>query len=245
MEQEGRAPVMHFALVHGGWHGGWCWDRLTPELEARGHRVIAIDLPCDDPTATCETYAEVVARALEAEEVEDVVVVGHSLAGLTIPLVAARRPVNRLIYLNAVVPIPGRSFVEQLESEPDTLLPEHQAGLSEPDAQGRTRWVDEQVARAVFYADCYEKDAQAAFERLRPQAQMPLLEPCSLDALPSTPCSYVVCAEDRMVNPDRSRRVARERLDAELVELPGGHSPFLSRPGDLAAVLHERARVAA
>ncbi len=123
MEQEGRAPVMHFALVHGGWHGAWCWDRLTPELEARGHRVIAIDLPCEDPTATCETYAEVVARALEAQEVEDVVVVGHSLAGLTIPLVAARRPVSRLIYLCALVPIPGCSFVDNWRASRTRCFP--------------------------------------------------------------------------------------------------------------------------
>ena len=232
---------MDFALVHGGWHGAWCWERLVPELKARGHRVVAVDLPCDDPSATFETYADVVVRALEAERMEDVVVVGHSLAGLTIPLVAARRPVSRLVYLCALVPIPGRSFAEQLGIEPDTLLPEYRAGVSDPDDQGRTRWVDEGVARSVFYADCDEGDARAAFERLRPQAQTPYAEPCPIEAFPSTPRTYVVCSEDRIANPDRARRVVRERLDAELVELPGSHSPFLSRPGELAAVLHERA----
>jgi pimeloyl-ACP methyl ester carboxylesterase len=54
----------------------------------------------------------------------------------------------------------------------------------------------------------------------------------------------VVCGEDRIVNPELSRRIARERLDADLVELPGGHSPFLSRPGELAAVLHEQSELA-
>jgi len=236
---------MDFALVHGSWAGAWCWDRLTPELEARGHRVVAMDLPCDDPTATFEMYADVVVRALEAADVGDVVVVGHSLGGLTIPLVAARRPVSRLIYLCALVPIPGHSFAEQLEIEPDTLLPEYLAGLSERDDQGRTRWIDGGVARAVLFADCDEGDARAAFERLRPQAHTPFLEPCPLDAVRLTPCSYVVCTEDRIVNPVRSRTVVHERLDAELVELPGGHAPFLSRPGKLAAVLHERAAVTA
>ena len=160
-----------FALVHGAWHGAWCWERLAPELEARGHRVVAVDLPSDDATAMFETYAEVVVYALYADE--DVVVVGHSLAGLTIPLVAARRPVRRLVYLCALAPVPGRSFTEQLSIEPDTLLPEYRAGLAGPDDEGMTRWQDEARARAVLYADCGEGDARAAFARLRPQARTP------------------------------------------------------------------------
>jgi pimeloyl-ACP methyl ester carboxylesterase len=202
-----------------------------------------VDLPCEDGTATFEEYAEVVVRALDAEALEEVVVVGHSLAGLTIPLVAARRPVSRLIYLCALVPIPGRSFAEQLGIEPDTLRPGYEAGLSEPDDQSRTHWLDEGVARSVLYADCDEEDARAAFERLRPQARTPYAHPCPIDAFPSTPRTYVLCSEDRLVNSNRARKVARERLDAEVVELPGSHSPFLSRPGELAEVLHQRAGV--
>ena len=150
---------------------------------------------------------------------------------------------SRLIYLCALVPIPGRSFVEQLGIEPDTLRPGYEAGLSEPDDQGRTRWVDEGVARSVVYADCEDGDASAAFERLRPQSRAPYADPCPLDAFPSTPRTYIVCSEDRLVNPERARQVARERLDAEPVELPGSHSPFLSRPGQLAEVLDQLAEV--
>jgi pimeloyl-ACP methyl ester carboxylesterase len=241
--EQGRAGVTAYALVHGAWHGAWCWERLAAELEGCGHRVVAVDLPSDDATATFETYAEVVVRALEADGAEEVVVVGHSLAGLTIPLVAARRPVSRLVYLCALIPIPGRSFAEQMQIEPDTLLREFHAGMSEPDDQGRTRWEDRGVARSVLYADCDERDASAAFERLRPQAQTPYAEPCPIEGFPLTPCTYIVCGEDRIVNPDRSRTIARGRLDAEHVELPGSHSPFLSRPDELAAVLHERAEV--
>ncbi|MET0699294.1 MAG: alpha/beta fold hydrolase, partial [Mycobacterium sp.] len=53
-----------FALVHGAWHGAWCWERLTPELVARGHRVVAVDLPIQDETATFEKYADTVVAAL-------------------------------------------------------------------------------------------------------------------------------------------------------------------------------------
>jgi pimeloyl-ACP methyl ester carboxylesterase len=224
-----------FALVHGAWHGAWCWERLAPELEARGHRTVAVDLPCEDPSATFATYADVVVAALTGED--DVVLVGHSLGGQTVPLAAARRPVRRLVYLSALVPIPGRSFSEQLSLEPDTLLPGSDEGVSEPDAQGRTHWEDERAARRVFFADCDEQVAHAAFVRMRRQARRPYAEPCPIDAYPPAPRTYVICREDAIVNPERSRKVARERLDAELVELPGSHSPFLSRPDELAGLL--------
>jgi pimeloyl-ACP methyl ester carboxylesterase len=206
--------------------------------------VLTLDLPCDDATATFATYADVVVTALDTSGTDDVVVVGHSLAGHTIPLVADRRPVRRLIYLCALVAMPGHSFAEQLELEPDALLPEYRAGISEPDEAARTRWVDEDVARSVFYADCTAEDARAAFERLRPQAQTPFTQPCPLTGFPPVPRTYVVCSEDRIVNADRGRSVARGRLEADLVELPGSHSPFLSRPADLANVLHHQAQLA-
>jgi pimeloyl-ACP methyl ester carboxylesterase len=230
--------VATFALVHGAWHGAWCWERLTPELEARGHSVVAMDLPSDDPAATFETYADVVAAALETEPEGEVVLVGHSLAGLTIPLVAARGRVSRLVYLCALVPIPARSFLEQLASEEEMLNRAYLAGMSEPDGDGRRGWADEGLARDFLFADCDEPATQAALGRLRPQAQAPYVAPCPLDAFPAIPATYVVCSEDRLVNPDWSRRVARERLNADLVELPGSHSPFLSRPAELAEVLH-------
>lgn len=66
-----------FGLVHGAWHGAWCWDLLAQELEARGHRAIAVDLPCEDSSAGCAEYAAAVVEAL-AGVGDDLVVVGHS-----------------------------------------------------------------------------------------------------------------------------------------------------------------------
>ena len=226
---------MIFALVHGAWHGGWCWERLVAELAARGHHAVAPDLPCDDVTAGFEDYAEVVVAALKGAG-EDVVVVGHSLAGQTIPLVAARRPVSRLVYLCALLPAVGRSFADQFGLGEAMLDGGYAAGLARDD-QGRSAWVDERLARHHFYADCDEADAHAAFVRLRPQAAEHYADTYPLDTLTPAPASYVVCTEDRMVLPDWSRSAARARLGVEPVELPGSHSPFLSRPSDLADVL--------
>jgi pimeloyl-ACP methyl ester carboxylesterase len=220
--------VSTFALVHGAWHGAWCWERLVPELERRGHRAVAVNLPCDDPAATFADYADVVVRALDGTD-DAPFLVGHSLGGMTIPLVAARRPVRALVYLCALVPVPGASMAEQVRAEPDTFVPGFEAGV---DRAGR--WADFAVAHATMYAGCAEADARRAFERLRPQSSACYRVPCPLDALPAMPARSILCAEDRIVDPGRSRRVAAERLGVEPVELPGGHSPFLSRPVELA-----------
>ncbi len=233
-----------FALVHGAWHGAWCWESVVTPLRDLGHDAVAVDLPADDPTATFDTYADVVCAALDAAfegaggDRSDVVVVGHSLAGNTIPLVAARRPVRHLVYLCALLPDVGRSMLDQIRADADMLNPDIDSGLSAPDAQRRRAWTDLGLARALFFADCDEPTALAALQRLRPQATYPYIQPFSLAAFPPVPATYVVCTDDRMVGPGWSRRVAPARLCADIVELPGGHSPFLSRPHELADVLH-------
>jgi pimeloyl-ACP methyl ester carboxylesterase len=224
-----------FALVHGAWHGSWCWEALTPELRAAGHDVVTVDLPCDEPSASFADYADEVLRVLEGQS-EDVVLVGHSLAGQTIPLVAAQRPLRRLVYLCALLADPGRSLREQIQDEPDMLAPGYRQGVEVVDDQGTTRWVHAQLARYTLYGDCSEELARAATSRLRPQATTPYDDVCALERLPGTPAFYVLCTEDRLVNPDWSRRRAALQ-GIPLVELPGSHSAFLSKPAELSDLL--------
>jgi pimeloyl-ACP methyl ester carboxylesterase len=223
-----------FVLVHGAWHGGWCWDRLIPELEAHGHRGVAPDLPIEDWSAGCAEYAQVVLDALQGVT-EEVVVVGHSLGGLTIPLVAAARRVRRLVFLAALIPRVGQSFTEQSRADSGALP----AGFGDAQtvrADGSTSW-PEQAAIDRFYHDCAPADARWAAARLRRQTWKPVDEVTPLQAWPAVACTYILCTEDRVIVPAWSRRVARERLGADAIELPGGHSPFLARPAQLAAVL--------
>lgn len=226
-----------FALVHGAWHGAWCWEKLTPELASRGHRVVVMDLPSDDGSATFDDYADHVCATLGNAPGDDLVLVGHSLAGNTIPLVAARRPVRRLVYLCALLPLPGESLARQLAGDSQMLHPDYSKGLGERDAEGRRGWVDRASARFHLFGDCDLDTANAAMDRLRPQAAHPYTQPFSLTAYPDVASTYVLCTEDGLVNPEWSRRVVPQRLRADVVELPGSHSPFLSRPADLAVVL--------
>jgi pimeloyl-ACP methyl ester carboxylesterase len=225
-----------FALVHGGWLGAWSWELLTPLLWKAGHEVVTMDLPAEDGSASFDTYADVVCGALERKH-EDVVLVGHSYGGNTIPLVAHRRAVRHLVYLCALVPDIGRSMLDQLQDEPDMLNPRWVEGLGEPDDQLRTRWIDLELARELICADCDDFVTAAAIERLRPQSAFPNMLPFSLPKFPSVSSTYVVCSDDQFVDPEWSRRIARDRLDADLIELPGSHSPLLSRPSALAEVL--------
>jgi pimeloyl-ACP methyl ester carboxylesterase len=205
-----------FALVHGAWHGAWCWEQLTPLLQHAGHDVVTMDLPSEDGAATFDTYADVVCAALDGRG-DDVVLVGHSYGGNTVPLVAARRPLRHLVYLCAMIPDVGRSLFDQLGDEMEMLNPAYEQGLSVPDEQLRQVWTDLDLACAMFYSDCGE--------------------PFSLVEFPAVKTTYVVCSEDQILRPEWSRRTARDRVGAELIELPGDHSPFYSRPAVLADVL--------
>jgi pimeloyl-ACP methyl ester carboxylesterase len=194
-----------------------------------------MDLPIEDSSATFDTHADVVCSALDGCD-GDVVAVGHSYGGIVLPLVAARHPVRHLVYLCAYAPDIGRSLSDQLRDDPDMLNRAVYTGLR-PDALSRLAWVDFALARELMYADCDDATAHAAFERLRPHSPYANTVPCSLAEFPAMRYTSILCSEDRCLGAEWAKRVARDRLGAELVELPGSHSPFLSRPSALADVL--------
>jgi pimeloyl-ACP methyl ester carboxylesterase len=224
-----------FALVHGAWHGAWCWERLAPLLQQAGHDVVAMDLPIDDGSVSFDGYADVVCAALEECD-GDVVAVGHSYGGLVIPLVAARRPVQHLVFVCAYAPDVGRSLSDQLRDEPESFNAAAKKGFT-LDVQSRIVWADHGMARELMYADCDDATVEAALQRLRPHSPYANPLPCSLTEFPAVSCTSVVCTDDRLIGREWAKRVARDRLGADLIELPGSHSPFLSRPQALADVL--------
>ena len=236
IEPGGRVAV--FALVHGGAHGAWCWELLVPELEARGHRTVAPDLPIEDPEAGAVTWAKTVVDALGALDdpvgQDDLVVVGHSLGGMALPVIATMHRVDRLVFLGAMVPMPGQRYVDYIGGHPDAIIFDGTPRPNDEGGEGQLSW---RAAFEGFYQDCPEPVARHAWERLRHQEMTVFTEQCPIDRWPDVACTYVLMSEDRAVNPEWSRRVAHERLGADLVELPGSHSPFYSRPAELADVL--------
>jgi hypothetical protein len=231
--------VTTFALVHGAFHGAWCWDLVRPELESRGHHTAVMDLPCDDPAAGNARYAEVVVEAIR-DAGDDVIVVGHSLAGLALPLVAAARPVVRIVFLNAFIPIPGRPFSDQFGEE-GIFPPAPESTWPITREDGLMTWPPERVI-PVLYPDCPADLASWAAARLRPQSRTPHSEVCPLVEWPAVPSSYVLSREDGAVGPDWSRRAARERLGVTAGELPGGHMSMICHPQELAEELDRIAK---
>jgi pimeloyl-ACP methyl ester carboxylesterase len=222
-----------FGLVHGAWHGAWCWERVVRELVARDHRAVAVDLPAGDPAAGLTRYAELAAAALG--DADDVVLVGHSLGAATVPLVALRRPVSHLVFLCGLVPEPGKSVTDRYAEE-DVFVPGFTGNTATRD-DGASFWPDPAAARRCLFHDCTEADAAWAIRGLRAQAAAPRVEPWPAVGIPDVERTSILCRDERCIRPEWSRSVSRAQLGVDPVELDGGHSPFVSRPRELADVL--------
>jgi pimeloyl-ACP methyl ester carboxylesterase len=152
------------------------------------------------------------------------------MGGLCVPVVASMRPVQRMVFLGALVPAPGRTHAEDLAEHPGAVVMETDRGTPGPSGLS---W---EAARHGFYADCDEATARRAYERLRPTPLVVFIEQCPIGVWPDVPSTYIVMRDDRAVGPEWSRSAAA-RIGADLVELDGSHSPFYSRPEELADVL--------
>jgi pimeloyl-ACP methyl ester carboxylesterase len=209
---------------------------LAPHLRDRGHRVLVVDLPSEDPEAGAAEYAAA-ALAAFAGAGDDLVVVGHSLGGLTIPLIAEARPVRRLVFLAAMLPRPGRIHDDVVRAEPDMVLPGPGGGTYRG-PRGETRWRPA-AAAARFFADCPPDVASRAAERMRGQQWKITNEVTPLKAWPAVPCSYLLGNHDVVINPAWSRRAAPAVLGVQPLEFDAGHAPFLAKPAVLAEILDE------
>jgi pimeloyl-ACP methyl ester carboxylesterase len=219
-------------LVHGAWHGAWCWDAVVAGLEARRVPVTAVELPltslADDVAAT---------RAAIDGAGGPVVLCGHSYGGSVITEAGDHPAVAHLVYLCAFALEPGES---PANAAPDAGAPSTDLGsalrISE---DGATVDLDRDGARAAFYQDCDPADADAALARLRPMALGCLMTPVTKAAWRDRPSTYAVCTEDQAVHEDLQRVLAARCTTS--VEWPTGHSPFLSRPELVVELLADRA----
>ncbi len=217
-------------LLHGAWHGAWCWSNLQDELTARGVDSIAIDLPADEPDAGIQRYADVVEQGVDGRK--DVVVVAHSLAGLVAPVVGERLGARGIVMLAALWPTPGRSAREQARDLPGIYTDRYRQAPRIRYDDGSTEMPPE-VAADLLYQDCPPTVALAASARLRPQHWRIWSEACPLVEWPSSPTAALACRHDRMLGAEGMVR-GSARVAAPLSWLHSGHSPMLSMPAALA-----------
>lgn len=234
--------MSHFLLVHGAFHGAWCWHKTIPELEKRGHRVTAIDLPGQgqDRTplqqVTLETMVERIASALSGL-LEPAVLVGHSLGGMPISATAEKVPerVKTLVYLTAFLPRDGESLLAIEDRNPKVVVPK--CIIFDADHVGGSIMPDK--VREIFYHDCSEADLAFAGARLRPQALAALKTPVHLteERFGSVPRVYVECTDDRALCIEIQRDMIEKSPPVDVRGLPASHSPFFSMPDRLADAL--------
>ncbi len=216
-----------FCLVHGSAQGPAGWELLVAELEARGHGCICVDLPTDRPEASASDYAGLIGAAIPDSERS--VVVAHSASGLFLPLVPDYAQVGRLVYLAAVLPLPGESFRSQVQKDPAAYRPDF-LRLKPP--------IDAATAQHYLFHDCPPDVIPWALSTVRMMyAKQAIVEETPLKKWPRTPASYISCSDDRTINPDWWEAAARERLHTEPIRITAGHAPYVSRPKELADTL--------
>jgi pimeloyl-ACP methyl ester carboxylesterase len=216
-------------LVHGAWHGAWCWDKVVARLRERNIPVTAVELPFEGLDGDAAA-----ARSAITDAGDGAIVVGHSYGGAVISAAASGLAnVGHLVYLCA--------FMLAADDDIGTLMATHPSPLATSlrQAHGRTS-VDPAAVEDVFYADCARPDIDMAVAKLRSVPHLALRTrhgpPPAWRDVPST---YVVCTDDRAILPALQRAMAVHAT--HVVEWPTSHSPFLSAPDRIVGLLAELA----
>jgi pimeloyl-ACP methyl ester carboxylesterase len=218
-----------FALIPGAGGVAWYWHRVVPLLTAAGHRAIAVDLPGDDEQAGLPDYAAIVAAAVGGRD--DVVLVAQSLGGFTAPLAAQRVPVRGLVFLNAMIPLPGETpgawwaSTGQAQARAEAAA----AGGYGAEVDADTYFLHDVPAEVLAGGEGLQRDeADAAFGSA-----------CEFAGWPDVPIRVAAGSGDRFFPVEFQRRVAKERLGITADVLPGGHLTALSQPAALTDYLLE------
>lgn len=232
-------------LVHGAWHGAWCWAPLQAELDRRGVASLAIDLPGHGSTGTSFTDLHGDARAvLDVIETQAAlgrtapVLVGHSYGGAVITEVASRcDDIAHLVYLAAFALETGESVMSALSA-----MPKREVGLSAAMRPGEngTSLLDPVAAIPALYGTCDPQVAAASVARLSAQPMETMTQPVTGSPLGTVASTYVVCSLDDAVHPDHQRIMA-ERCRT-VVTFDTDHSPFASMTTETADLLERIAR---
>jgi len=217
-----------FVLLPGAGGAAWYWHLVVPLLERAGHEAIAIDLPADDETKGIRAYADLVTTTIGERAVT---LVAQSLGGFTAALVAQRARLERLVFVNAMIPRPNETATEWGKNTSSQEARE--------EAARRHGYSVEFEMDTYFFHDVPKDIAADAGKHERDEAKIAFSERVDFEAWPKIPIEVIVGKDDRLFPHDFQIRVARERLgkDVEIVEVSGGHLAALSHPKELVAKL--------
>jgi pimeloyl-ACP methyl ester carboxylesterase len=238
--------MTHFVLVHGAWHGAWCWRRVQPALVRLGHVAHAVTLTGVGERAhllskaiTLETHIADVAGLIDAEELQDVVLVVHSYAGMIGTAIADRMPrrIKHLVYLDAAIPEPGESW--SARHTPATRDGRINAAKASP------HYTLPPPDPAIFGLS--GDDHAWVARRQTPHPAEPYTHPLafSIERVASVPRTFIDCTSPPLATIDSIRQRVRDPLfwggawqrGGRVVEMQTGHDPMVSAPDDLVQIL--------
>lgn len=225
-------PPLSFVLIPGAGGSTWVWHLVAAALHRSGHEAIPVALPAADETAGLEAYAAAVVDAMAARKPSRLVVVAQSLGGFTAPLVCERMPASCLIMVNAMIPRPGETPADWWRETgwQEAKRAEDRRLGRDPDAPFDPLY--------EFFHDMPQTVIDAAWAEGEPrQSEAVFASRCAFREWPAVPTHVIAGRDDRFFPFASPRRVARERLGIEVVDMPGRHLPALSQPAELAARL--------
>jgi pimeloyl-ACP methyl ester carboxylesterase len=228
---------MTFVLVHGGGFDGRCWEPLVPLLAGD---VLAVDLPGrdGDPSVTVDDFADAAVAAIVERDWTDVTLVGHSLAGITLPRVAGLIPqrLRQLVFVSACVPPEGVSVIDVLGTLSPTVSDvAAQIGDAIVDANGV---LHPDFAAAMFCNDMDDATKAWTLARMTPEVMGVIATPMTLAGLGSVPRTYVRLSQDQSVTLDAQNQMIANLEPCAVVDLDAAHMAMISAPAQLAGVLN-------
>lgn len=225
-------------LVHGAWHGAWCWERVVPLLRPLAN-VYAIELPgrafevsSEYKKITLKNYVETVETCLTSLA-EPAILVGHSMAGLVISQVAEHYPekIEKLIYVAAFIPHSGECLFDITKTFAELDMATEL--ISEP-LHNKMDIKRSAVTQQAFYNQCAPEWAEKALAQLSPEPLRAFTTPVTLtSAFGSVKKHYIKCTEDKALsNQEQDKMIAKTNITV-VHELHTDHSPFFSQPDTL------------
>lgn len=233
-------------LVHGGSHGAWCWEGVTPLLESRGYDVATLDLPGSgsDPTPraslTLDDSVGAIVAAVDRIPSGDVVLVGHSIGGMPLPAVAEERPgrVTGIVFVAAMVLMAGERGIDLI---PEDRRPSYSAMAAASGENSLLPGFDEAWRR--FFPSLPQADARAVYGRLTPQPLGPYLQPARVGIEEvACPRAYVLIEQD-VTFPEPVAASFAARAGVAPVRFAGDHCLMLTDPRGLVTALEAALRI--
>lgn len=239
--------MITIVIVHGAWMDISGWDHVIPQLKKDGYDVIGVNLPGHGKDNTSyanismQSYIDVVKKAIGGKK--DVILIGHSMAGLVISEVAEQIPgqIKKLIYFNAYLPADGESLLTIANTDGESHIPKYLA----IDEKKGTASIATNGIVDVFAADASEPDAEKLVTNMKPDALVPLATPVTLTRgnFGSVIKTYIFTLNDHTIGYALQQKMVKASTNVRMTyTLPTSHTPFLAMPGVCVAIIEHESR---